>query len=315
MKKKKQIEGFIYRVEELSSKAKVPIASIYRKIYSRTGEETLLDLAKRIEKGENKVEVYREFLPHSAYIILREGERRGISSGHLLSKYAEYISVYKEMKDKFRGTLLFQVIYFGMLAVAGYFLLQKVGTTLVNTKQVSDPSFYYAVKALYIPVNILIFLLLLFTALFPDKIVKVRDIFKEIEAVRILGLTTLLYRAGSSISDIILFFAEDKSVSKYFSGIKEFGIEGFLEAMEKLLPPEEVAVLEVSFETAQFIDGLERLAQHKLKNAQGKVDAMLKKLQMSSIALGVIPILFVLFGNGYLINDILKTVLSKMQRY
>ena len=313
--KKKKIEEIIYTVEEIAFKAKIPTTEAFERINEHLNLTEIANIVENLKKGVSKSEVYKEYVPEAVYIILREGEKRGIPVGNLLSRYVYYKRAYEEMRNAFRSALLFQVIYYSVLAVAGYYLLTKVGSNLIGTKQVTDPSTYYTIKLLYIPVNLIIVAFLLVVALFPFAIPKIKEGFKEMEGARVLGLTHLLVSSGSSMKDILIFFAEDPNVGRYFKGIESYGIEGFIEGVKKLLSPEEVAVLEIAHKGGQFLEGVERLTEYKLSVAKRRLNTTVKFVQTGSVVFGVIPILFVIAGNGYLIKDIFHSVMEKMRRY
>ena len=313
--RKKKIEELIYTVEEISYKAKIPATEAFEKANARLNFPEISNITEKLKSGIPKSEVYRDYVPEAVYIMLKEGERRGIPVGNLLSRYVYYKKSYDEMRRAFRSALLFQVIYYSVLAVAGYFILTKVGNELIGTKQVTNPAPYYTIKLLYVPVNLLVVAFLLFVAFFPFLVPKIKEGFKEMEGARILGLTHLLISSGSSMKDILLFFSEDPQVGRYFRNIESYGIEGFIEGVRKLLAPEEVAVLEIAHKGAQFLEGLERLVEYKLSVAKSRLNATVKFVQTGSVVFGVIPILFVIIGNGYLIGDIYNSVMEKIRRY
>lgn len=305
-------EDVIFRAEELADKTKIPVEEIYGKIAEKIPEYG--EIIEGLAQGKLKSEVYEEYLSEDVLEIVRAGERKGLVVSSILSEVWKTKQQLGEIRSKFKKSLIFPVAYFSVISSASFFIMMTLEGRFRSIGIVKDWSAYEVLKMSYIPVNLGILLLMLFILLRPDLFPLTKKIYRYVEGSSILNLTRFFYKAGLPMKQIVEYFQGFGGLTGKVFRETEESIEGYMDAMENFLDPEEIAIMNAGFRTGRFQEVIESIAESKIERAMEEVEKAGKVVFYIAVLLGGIPILYVLGGYGLIFMQIIGQVMGGMGR-
>lgn len=235
--KKKQIEKTIYEAEVQSGYANISVEEIYERVNRYLNWPELDDIIEDIKSGIKKSEVYEPYLSNEAIAIIKNAEDKSLPVYKILDELKNISEAIEKAKSKLIQMIMMPIFTFIATTILADYVLHKIAGTLLATKLVKAPFYLPILMKFFIPINFAILgLFIFFVVIKPEYTPIVKNIFKELEGVRILNTSRLFYMANISIEDIMIYI-QDTSRGKIKKVFEEapLTLEGFLEALSSVL--------------------------------------------------------------------------------
>ncbi|MFP3206554.1 MAG: hypothetical protein RXQ72_03380 [Hydrogenobaculum sp.] len=310
--RKKEIEKIIYDAEVQSGYANMSVEEIYRRVNKYLNWPELEDIIEDINAGAKKSEVYEPYLSYEAITIIRNAEEKSLPVYKILEEVKNISEAIEKAKSKLVQMILMPVFTFIATVILADYVLHKIATTLLATKLIKAPFYLPFLMKFFIPINFSILgIFIFFVVVKPDYTPIVKNIFKELEGVRILNTSRLFYMANIPIEDIMLYIEETSkgNIKKAFE-TAELNLEGFLEALGSVLRLTEVASLETAFYTGKFRDTLFSLAEKKLRDLGVFVEGVAATANIAALGLIVIPLILLIIPYFQMAFELINKVSS-----
>ncbi|MFP3158794.1 MAG: hypothetical protein RXR65_03380 [Hydrogenobaculum sp.] len=310
--RKKEIEKIIYDAEVQSGYANMSVEEIYRRVNKYLNWPELEDIIEDINAGAKKSEVYEPYLSYEAITIIRNAEEKSLPVYKILEEVKNISEAIEKAKSKLVQMILMPVFTFIATVILADYVLHKIATTLLATKLIKAPFYLPFLMKFFIPINFAILgIFIFFVVVKPDYTPIVKNIFKELEGVRILNTSRLFYMANIPIEDIMLYIEETSkgNIKKAFE-TAELNLEGFLEALGSVLRLTEVASLETAFYTGKFRDTLFSLAEKKLRDLGVFVEGVAATANIAALGLIVIPLILLIIPYFQMAFELINKVSS-----
>lgn len=319
---RKDYEDKIIEVEIIAGKTATPVNEIWMRLYRETGDEVYLELARRLERGEAKWRVYARYLSDEVLYVFKTVEEKGIPIHEVLEKVKEVRGEVKGLISSIRGKTFLPVFYYVIATAILYFVINQF-LNVFNQLGSSIPKEYAeslkslgVVPPVYLVVNTLIFLLLLFgLVLYPHRFPLVREIFRKVEGLRVLAFTLVFYASSIPLEGIIKFFRNLGGFYEKAFNVKDYTEEEFAKALKNFLEPEEAVILEISAKTGMFTKNLEELYREKLKNVRKLSERVSTLFFILTFLFLAIPFsfFFVVYYKGMM--SVVKGVMELMNQF
>jgi hypothetical protein len=310
--RKKEIEKIIYDAEVQSGYANMSVEEIYRRVNKYLNWPELEDIIEDINAGAKKSEVYEPYLSYEAITIIRNAEEKSLPVYKILEEVKNISEAIEKAKSKLVQMILMPVFTFIATVILADYVLHKIATTLLATKLIKAPFYLPFLMKFFIPINFSILgIFIFFVVVKPDYTPIIKNIFKELEGVRILNTSRLFYMANIPIEDIMLYIEETSkgNIKKAFE-TAELNLEGFLEALGSVLRLTEVASLETAFYTGKFRDTLFSLAEKKLRDLGVFVEGVAATANIAALGLIVIPLILLIIPYFQMAFELINKVSS-----
>jgi hypothetical protein len=310
--RKKEIEKIIYDAEVQSGYANMSVEEIYRRVNKYLNWPELEDIIEDINAGAKKSEVYEPYLSYEAITIIRNAEEKSLPVYKILEEVKNISEAIEKAKSKLVQMILMPVFTFIATVILADYVLHKIAKTLLATKLIKAPFYLPFLMKFFIPINFSILgIFIFFVVVKPDYTPIVKNIFKELEGVRILNTSRLFYMANIPIEDIMLYIEETSkgNIKKAFE-TAELNLEGFLEALGSVLRLTEVASLETAFYTGKFRDTLFSLAEKKLRDLGVFVEGVAATANIAALGLIVIPLILLIIPYFQMAFELINKVSS-----
>ncbi len=310
--RKKEIEKIIYDAEVQSGYANISVEEIYQRVNKYLNWPELEDIIEGISSGMKKSEVYEPYLSYEAITIIKNAEDKSLPVYRILEELKNISEAIEKAKSKLVQMILMPIFTFVATVILSDYVLHKIATTLLATKLIKAPFYLPFLMKFFIPINFSILgLFIFFVVIKPDYTPIVKNIFKELEGVRILNTTRLFYMANIPIEDII-YYVEDTSkgnIKKAFSSVDP-NLEGLLEALASILRLTEIASLESAFYTGKFRETLFSLAEKKLRDLGVFVEGVAATANVAALGLIVIPLILLIIPYFQMAFELINKVSS-----
>jgi len=310
--RKKEIEKIIYDAEVQSGYANISVEEIYQRVNKYLNWPELEDIVEGISSGMKKSEVYEPYLSYEAITIIKNAEDKSLPVYRILDELKNISEAIEKAKSKLVQMILMPIFTFIATVILSDYVLHKIATTLLATKLIKAPFYLPFLMKFFIPINLFILgIFIFFVVVKPDYTPIVKNIFKELEGVRILNTTRLFYMANIPIEDII-YYVEDTSkgkIKKAFSSVDP-NLEGFLEALASILKLTEIASLESAFYTGKFRETLFSLAEKKLRDLSVFVEGVAATANIAALGLIVIPLMLLIIPYFQMAFELINKVSS-----
>jgi len=310
--RKKELEKIIYDAEVQSGYANMSVEEIYQRVNKYLNWPELEDIIDGINAGAKKSEVYEPYLSYEAITIIRNAEDKSLPVYKILEEVKNINEAIEKAKSKLVQMILMPIFTFVATVILADYVLHKIATTLLATKLIKAPFYLPFLMKFFIPINFAILgLFIFFVVVKPDYTPIVKNIFKELEGVRILNSARLFYMANIPIEDIMLYVEETSkgSIRKAFESA-DLNLEGFLEALGSILRLTEVASLETAFYTGKFRDTLFSLADKKLRELGVFVEGVAATANVAALGLIVIPLMLLIVPYFQMAFELINKVSS-----
>ncbi|MGC8649564.1 MAG: hypothetical protein ACP5S8_01160 [Hydrogenobaculum sp.] len=310
--RKKEIEKIIYDAEVQSGYANISVEEIYERVNKYLNWPELEDIIEDIRSGMKKSDIYEPYLSYEAITIIRNAEDKSLPVYRILEELKNISEAIEKAKSKLVQMIIMPIFTFIATVILADYVLHKIATTLLATKLIKAPFYLPFLMKFFIPINFLFLgLFIFFVVIKPDYTPIVKNIFKELEGVRILNTTRLFYMANIPIEDIILYVEETSkgSIKKAFSSV-DTNLEGFLEALGSILKLTEIASLESAFYTGKFRDTLFSLAERKLRELGVFVESIAATANIAALGLIVIPLILLIVPYFQMAFELINKVSS-----
>ncbi|GAB6078029.1 hypothetical protein [Hydrogenobaculum acidophilum] len=310
--RKKEIEKIIYDAEVQSGYANISVEEIYQRVNKYLNWPELEDIIDGISSGMKKSEVYEPYLSYEAITIIKNAEDKSLPVYRILEELKNISEAIEKAKSKLVQMILMPIFTFVATVILSDYVLHRIATTLLATKLIKAPFYLPFLMKFFIPINFFILgLFIFFVVVKPDYTPIVKNIFKELEGVRILNTTRLFYMANIPIEDII-YYVEDTSkgnIKRAFSSVDP-NLEGFLEALTSILRLTEIASLESAFYTGKFRETLFSLAEKKLRDLGVFVEGVAATANVAALGLIVIPLMLLIIPYFQMAFELINKVSS-----
>ncbi len=314
--RKKQIEKIIYEAEVQAGYANISVEEVYQRVNRYLEWPELDDIIDGITSGIKKSEVYEPYLSEEAITIIRNAEDKSLPVYRILDELKNISEAIEKAKSKLVQMIIMPIFTFIATVLLADYVLHKIAGTLLATKLVKAPFYLPFLMKFFIPINfIFLGMFLFFVVVKPDYTPIVKNIFKELEGVRILNTSRLFYMANIPIEDIMAYIEETSrgSIRKAFESV-DFNLEGFLEALASVLKLTEIASLESAFYTGKFRETLFQLAQKKLQDLGVFVEGVADTANIAALGLVVIPLTFLIIPYFQMAFELINKVSSFMMQ-
>jgi len=296
LNKKKKIQKIIYDIEIKSAYANISVEELYDKINEYLGWEEIDEISEDIRSGMKKSEAYEPYLPYEVISIIENTEDRSLPVYKILEELKNISDAIDKAKSKLAQMIIMPVLTFLVTVLLADYVLHKIATTLLATKLIKSPFYLPFLMKFFIPINLTILgLFIFFVVIKPEHTPIVKNIFKELESVRILNTTRLFYMANIPIESIMLYIEETSkgNIKEAFMSADP-NLEGFLDALETLLDPISIAGLESAFNTGRFKEDLFSLAEKKLRDLNLFVESIAATANVAALGLIAIPLILLI---------------------
>lgn len=319
----KRYEEKIIELEILSGKTAVPVHELWYKLYYETGKEVYLEFARKLEKGIEKWRVYARYVSDEVLLVMKTAEEKGLPLAPLLEEVKKVKDELKKVRGSIRSKVFLPVVYYVIITLVLGFVIFRLSdfffqfTKTLPAEYTEKLNFVSLLKTLYFPANLLVFVFLIFAfVVFPHRTPILRKVFKEIDGLLILALSSVFYSAQVPLEGIIKFFRGLSGyVGKVFSKISDLSEKGFAKALSEFLPPEESAVVEISVKTGMFEETLKNLYSVKKEKLQKLSDRFGTVVFVLSFLFLLIPFSFFLSIYGYGMMVVVQGVMELMSRF
>ncbi len=308
--RKKELQRIIYEAEVQSGYANISVEEIYQRVNKYLNWPELDDIAEDITNGLKKSEVYEPYLSDEAITIIKNAENKSLPVYRILEELQNISDAIEKAKSKLIQMIMMPIFTFIATVILADYVLHKIAGTLLATKLVKAPVYLPFLMKFFIPINLFILgIFIFFVVIKPDYTPIVKNIFKELEGVRILNTSRLFYMANISIEDIMLYI-QDTTRGKIRRAFEEvpLNLEGFLEALGSVLKLTEIASLESAFYTGKFREALFKLSEKKLQNLGVFVEGVAAIASISAIGLVVIPLIMLIIPYFQLAFELINKV-------
>jgi len=308
--KKKKIQKIIYDAEVKSAYANISVEDIYDRINEHLGWEELDEIIEDIRSGMRKSEAYEPYLPYTAIAIIEHAEDRSLPVYKILEELKVISNAIDKAKHKLTQMIIMPVLTFLVTVLLADYVLHKIATTLLATKLIKAPFYLPFLMEFFIPINFTILaLFIFFVVIRPDYTPVAKNIFKELESIRILNTVRLFYMANIPIEDIMIYVEEtSRGIIREAFMSAEPNIEGFLDVLETILDPVSIATLESAFYTGKFKDELFALAEEKLRNLDLFIESIAATANIAALGLITIPITLLIIPYFQMAFDLIHKV-------
>ena len=296
LNKKKKIQKIIYDAEVKSAYANISVEEIYDRINEYLGWEELDAIIEDIRSGMKKSEAYESYLSYEAISIIEHAEDRSLPVYKILEELKTISNAIDKAKSKLTQMIIMPVLTFLVTVLLSDYVLHRIATTLLATKLITAPFYLPFLMKFFIPINLAILgLFIFFVVIRPEYTPVAKNIFKELESIRILNTVRLFYMANIPIESIMLYVEETSR-----GGVKEAfmsadpNLEGFLDSLETILDPISIASLESAFYTGKFKEELFALAEEKLRNLDLFIESVAATANVAALGLVTIPLILLI---------------------
>lgn len=314
--KKKQIEKTIYEAEVQSGYANVSVEEIYERVNRYLNWPELDDIIEDIKSGIKKSEVYEPYLSNEAIAIIKNAEDKSLPVYKILDELKNISEAIEKAKSKLIQMIMMPIFTFIATTILADYVLHKIAGTLLATKLVKAPFYLPILMKFFIPINFAILgLFIFFVVIKPEYTPIVKNIFKELEGVRILNTSRLFYMANIPIEDIMIYI-QDTSRGKIKKVFEEapLTLEGFLEALSSVLKLTEIATLETAFYTGKFRETLFQLAQKKLQDLGVFIEGVAASANIAALGLVTIPLIMLIIPYFQMAFELINKVSTFMMQ-
>lgn len=314
--KKKQIEKTIYEAEVQSGYANVSVEEIYERVNRYLNWPELDDIIEDIKSGIKKSEVYEPYLSNEAIAIIKNAEDKSLPVYKILDELKNISEAIEKAKSKLIQMIMMPIFTFIATTILADYVLHKIAGTLLATKLVKAPFYLPILMKFFIPINFAILgLFIFFVVIKPEYTPIVKNIFKELEGVRILNTSRLFYMANIPIEDIMIYI-QDTSRGKIKKAFEEapLTLEGFLEALSSVLKLTEIATLETAFYTGKFRETLFQLAQKKLQDLGVFIEGVAASANIAALGLVTIPLIMLIIPYFQMAFELINKVSTFMMQ-
>jgi len=308
--KKKKIQKIIYDAEVKSAYANISVEEIYNRINEHLGWEELDEIIEDLQSGMKKSEAYEPYLPYTAIAIIEHAEDRSLPVYKILEELKVISKTIDKAKHKLTQMIIMPVLTFLVTVLLADYVLHRIATTLLGTKLIKAPFYLPFLMKFFIPINLIILaLFIFFVVMRPDYTPIAKNIFKELESIRILNTVRLFYMANISIENIMLYVEDtSRGIIKEAFMSAEPNIEGFLDVLETILDPISIASLESAFYTGKFKDELFALAEEKLRNLDLFIEGVAATANIAALGLITIPLILLIIPYFQMAFEIIHNV-------